>query len=560
MQKPKHYVFVAPPMMGHIRPMTHFACNLLKIHPTLCITFITHIAYLTVIKTESARHSSPELRLDDRLHIISVGKDKRGSDNLDVGSEVYPSFVEIAVDFPTVYASLLRCEVSKFNLAEVPFSTQPSVVLVDSPLVSLVAPSKEEVEKAQGIKIKIPLIIENAIPPMFILRLANFLSETHRLAGDPCREVYANLCSTPGGLHSDQRPQWEEVHDLNAGNGLVKVPGMPETYAYELCPQRSAQQYPPNVLEMLSAVAQSNVDLTSHVFPYDATLDGEAADAFNTLCGRSKEAMYLIGPQFPDEFWSGKRPQGSTLELLKGTTSGKVEGFLDKMQARFGRSVLYISFGSLTFPRETSHLVALFDTLLSISPPIPFLFSRDPRYIKLPDDLYGRLNAKMEEGLALIVEWAPQQTVLQHPAVSFFLSHCGSGSVHEAIVSAVPLILWPIAYDQPYIAAVLTRKHKVAFELLQVRTGINVGRPTAGSGTIVLGTDAAIREEMRSVLTLTRGEDAEALRSNMKVLQRAFKESHDSGTARQAMERFGHIAEELVTRADLGCEASSPSC
>ncbi|KAG8978760.1 hypothetical protein FRB93_010883 [Tulasnella sp. JGI-2019a] len=42
-----------------------------------------------------------------------------------------------------------------------------------------------------------------------------------------------------------------------------------------------------------------------------------------------------------------------------------------------------------------------------------------------------------------------------------------------------------------------------------------------------------------------RGKASEELRSNIKVLQAAFRESHESGAARQAMERFGHIVEDL---------------
>lgn len=83
-----------------------------------------------------------------------------------------------------------------------------------------------------------------------------------------------------------------------------------------------------------------------------------------------------------------------------------------------------------------------------------------------------------------------------------------------------------------------------------MRTGINVGRPTSGDGTVVVGTDAAIREEMRAVLTATRGKVGKELKRNVKVLQRAYRESHEWGSAKQAMERFGYIAEELGYASD----------
>lgn len=79
-------------------------------------------------------------------------------------------------------------------------------------------------------------------------------------------------------------------------------------------------------------------------------------------------------------------------------------------------TVASISFGSLTFPRETSHLTALFDTLLGMSPPFPFILALDPRMMILASDIEARLEERMRQGLALLIKWAPQQTILQHEA------------------------------------------------------------------------------------------------------------------------------------------------
>ncbi|KAG8978759.1 hypothetical protein FRB95_013934 [Tulasnella sp. JGI-2019a] len=447
MHRSKHYVFACPPLMGHIRPMTHFACNLLKIHRTMHITFITHVAYVAVINTESARHSSQHNGLSERLHILPAGKDKGGSDSLDIASEIIPCLMEMVADFPAVYSSLLKCEASEFDPSQKTFSMSPTLVLADSALAGPISLSKVAVETKLGINRRIPFITQNVTPPCFIIRMANIFSDTKRLSDDPCRSGYLKLRDASTGIQGDQRKAWEEIHDLNSPNALVRVPGMPDIYAYELCPQHAAEQYPANMLEILPSANQKVLDqLEGHILPYDATLNGKDAEALNLLCGRQKGATYLVGPQFTEDFWTGEYFKESSPELVKGTSFELVQGFLDRTQARFGaRSVLYISFGTLTFPRKTSHLVAFFETLLSMSPPIPFIFSRNLKYIKLPDGLTRRLDERMKEDLALIVGWAPQQTVLLHPALSFFLSHCGSGSVHEAIVAGIPLILWPIA-------------------------------------------------------------------------------------------------------------------
>ena len=73
------------------------------------------------------------------------------------------------------------------------------------------------------------------------------------------------------------------------------------------------------------------------------------------------------------------------------------------------------SFGSITFPRERSHLTALFDTLLSLHPVYPFILALDPDMMNIPSEVVVKLKARVQQETALLVKWAPQQTILQHP-------------------------------------------------------------------------------------------------------------------------------------------------
>ncbi|XP_066367808.1 UDP-glycosyltransferase 73E1-like [Miscanthus floridulus] len=44
--------------------------------------------------------------------------------------------------------------------------------------------------------------------------------------------------------------------------------------------------------------------------------------------------------------------------------------------------------------------------------------------------------------------WAPQTAILAHRAVDAFLTHCGSSSLLEAAAAGVPMLTWPLVFDQ----------------------------------------------------------------------------------------------------------------
>ncbi|KZT56251.1 glycosyltransferase family 1 protein [Calocera cornea HHB12733] len=81
------------------------------------------------------------------------------------------------------------------------------------------------------------------------------------------------------------------------------------------------------------------------------------------------------------------------------------------------------------------HLGYLFDVLLDLEEPMPFLFAAASPSLQLPDSVREKVAAS---GRGLIVPWAPQQTVFQHLATGWVISHCGAGGTAEALAQGMP--------------------------------------------------------------------------------------------------------------------------
>ncbi|KAA8539653.1 hypothetical protein F0562_026345 [Nyssa sinensis] len=114
------------------------------------------------------------------------------------------------------------------------------------------------------------------------------------------------------------------------------------------------------------------------------------------------------------------------------------------LEAQPAKSVLYVSFGSITVVTKDQLMEFWYG-----------LVNSGQRFLWVirPDSIVGesQIPTELQEGTkerGYMVDWAPQEEVLAHPAIGGFLTHSGWNSTLESIVAGVPMICWPYFADQ----------------------------------------------------------------------------------------------------------------
>ncbi|XP_026398133.1 7-deoxyloganetic acid glucosyltransferase-like [Papaver somniferum] len=119
--------------------------------------------------------------------------------------------------------------------------------------------------------------------------------------------------------------------------------------------------------------------------------------------------------------------------------------WLDKQPEK---SVVYVSFGSTATVTQEQRLEIWYGLVncshrfLCVRRP-DSLLAKDGEESQIPEEL---VEATKERGYT--VDWAPQEEVLNHPAVGGFFTHSGWNSTLESMVAGVPMVCWPHLADQ----------------------------------------------------------------------------------------------------------------
>ncbi|KAJ9181554.1 hypothetical protein P3X46_009674 [Hevea brasiliensis] len=152
---------------------------------------------------------------------------------------------------------------------------------------------------------------------------------------------------------------------------------------------------------------------------------------------QEKQPFYPIGPTF----------------LLNGFTKTTVATSLwshsdctQWLQSKPRGSVLYVSFGSLAFCSKEDLAELAHGLLLS---EVSFIWVLRPGILGSDDTDFLPVGFEDEiKDRGLVVPWCCQISVISHPKVGGFLTHCGWNSILDTIWFNVPMLCYPLFTDQ----------------------------------------------------------------------------------------------------------------
>ncbi|GJJ09758.1 hypothetical protein Clacol_003982 [Clathrus columnatus] len=512
----RHVLLVGAPAWGHLKPLVALAAKFIHERPDIIISFTAIGDFRLKLEKElDAFFNEDEKALKDNIRFLQL-VESGITDILQLFKTYSEGFAQV---YPAMYAEEpVHCLTGRVY----PTVPKPDVILLDPFLLEML----RTVRKVSGRAI--PIIAWNTAALSSFLRLfgpeslgglGNVDLKAERLAKETRRSKVEVL---------------KELYDPETGK-LVKLPGLPPMYDYEFNGQHEDESIIALRMTIFTQTFQSLEECDGILALANTTFEPAVCEAYRTWF--APRPAYFVGPLLPEEKQEEKVTNGhlsnsQAKESSSSSDGGEVKDFLDNIYKTHGNySLLYISFGSHFWPMGEG-VWKIFEVVLKMK--IPLILSYNPKRAEMPSHLQKQLEAS---NITLVLEWAPQEVILQHPATAWFLTHCGNNSVTESVSNGVPMIAWPLGADQPVNAAYMSSTLNIAFELFEGRRG--PGLLPLHRGIKPQGTLEAIEKEMQTVLEKAWGPDGVQKRENLHVLTKKINKAwNDNGEARIEFLKF----------------------
>ncbi|WVQ68570.1 uncharacterized protein L199_006779 [Kwoniella botswanensis] len=565
--KPAHFVVVPLAMWGHLRPLLQLSLNLLFLHPHLHLTIL--VTPSTALRVES------ELKSTSFAHIYT--KSPSGSGISSPISETgagkathHTTLAEQQQEDKAIVDRLqvITCISPEFHL---PDEWTPETMAQEGRDYARTLPSFIKALMSRGHRLDGTINKFEDIPLSFMIYdcfqtfipnvMNGITSEIERPSIPLIGFIPSNAAATyhtlaieeKGGSFAKMRRLVDE--DIVRGRdvleayaehgfkteGIVKtIPGLPPKFDSKLTsfdimsgvrPNFDTIPMPPQAfMSIIPSYKAVNDSATKGLIcPTSADLELEAVEALEKELNKR---IYMVGPRFPDAVWAGELPE----RKAKNEDDERVFTFLDKMGKKYGpNSVIYVSLGSLFFPVLRPELIKYILESLKESG-FPFVFAHASGIVQVPQELLDELK---DDENCCAVKCAPQWDVVNHDATGYFLSHCGSNSTAEAMLAELPMVCMPFAADQGEFTSMLSEIYKVAIDLKQVKTFSKPEFNKLYDGTVIVGTEEAIRAELKETWDKIRGLEGRDMRQRMKELKATVKKSWESGKSKKDMLALG---------------------
>ncbi|KAF3787787.1 Scopoletin glucosyltransferase [Nymphaea thermarum] len=184
---------------------------------------------------------------------------------------------------------------------------------------------------------------------------------------------------------------------------------LPDAFAFRECEEKE------QMLLFWKEVANAEEETDGIIVNGFYELEPSYVDCYKNTTGKP---VWSVGPLFLCHEKRGERGKKSSI---------REEECLDWLGPKKERSVLYISFGSISFLSRTQ--------MEEIKMGLKNLGCFFIWVVKELDDLQfiDSLEEETRDTGLIIRGWAPQAVILSHPSIGAFLTHCGWNSTIEAI-------------------------------------------------------------------------------------------------------------------------------
>ncbi|TYG88146.1 hypothetical protein ES288_A13G271900v1 [Gossypium darwinii] len=253
-------------------------------------------------------------------------------------------------------------------------------------------------------------------------------------------------------------------------------------------------------LECISRVPKAKYVLFTSVYE----LEGHAID---TLKARFNIPIYTIGPAIPYF-----ELHGNSLE----TMVQNVPSYLQWLDIHPPCSVLYVSLGSFVARKLSNDQMDEIAAGLQDSG-VPYLWVAR-----------GETSWPTEKGseMGFVVPWCDQLKVLCYSSIGGFLTHCGWNSILEAIYAGIPMLTFPILFDQAPNSKQIVDDWKIGWRLKEEQK----------DGSLV--TRASIAELVRSFMDPENNEVKNMRKSASELKEKCRKAVAENGSSQRNLDAF----------------------